>query len=206
VKDMTTTTPSLSRSDRVGMYMTIALGLIGAAAVIYATIARLIEVAPGRNVPVLVPFMNEKAELPIGRDGAMVPVDVDQALVTVAHPAAATQFALVAQPIVIGLATLAVIALLCAFCWNLARGRAFNRSTTRIIFAGAGTVLAGWAIGSLFTTMSVNGALSAVSEYSYDGVLFSTDFTPPIVALALGAIGAGFQIGERLRRDTEGLV
>lgn len=203
---MTTTTPTLSRSDRVGMYMTIALGLVGAASVVYTTIARLIEVAPGRNVPVLVPFINEKAELPIGPDGALVPVDVDQAIVTVAKPAAATQFALVAEPIVIGLALLAVIVLLCAFCWNLARGRAFDRSTTRIIFAGAGTVLAGWAIGSLFTTMSVNGALSAVSEYSYEGVLFSTDFTPPIVALALGAIGAGFQIGERLRRDTEGLV
>lgn len=203
---MTITAPTLSRSDRVGMYATIVLGLIGAAGVVWTTITRLVEVAPGRNVPVLVPFMDETAELPIGPDGALVPVAVDQAVVIVPQPAAATQFALVAEPIVIGLSLLVSIVLLCAFCWNLARGRAFHRGTTRIIFAGAGTVLAGWALGSLFTTMTINGALSAVSEYSYEGVLFSTDFTPPIVALALAAVGAGFQIGERLRRDTEGLV
>lgn len=203
---MTPTTPSLSRSDRVGMYMTIALGVVGAAAVVWTTIARILEVASGRDVPVLVPFIDETAELPIGPDGALVPVAVDQAVVVVPQPAAATQFALIAEPIVVGLSLLAAIVLLCLFCWNLARGRAFHRSTTRIIFAGAGTVIAGWALGSLFTTMTVNGALSAVSEYSYEGVLFSTDFTAPIVALALGAVGAGFQIGERLRRDSEGLV
>ena len=203
---MDTTTSSLSRSDRVGMYLTIVLGAIGAAAVLWTTVARLLEVAPGRDVPVLVPFTGESAKLPIGPNGALVTVDVEQATVVVPHPAPATQFALVAEPIIIGLALLVSIVLLCLFCWNLARGRAFHRSTTRIIFAGAGTVLAGWAVGSLFTTMSVNGALSAVSEYSYDGVLFSTDLTQPIVALALGAVGAGFQVGERLRRDTEGLV
>lgn len=203
---MTTTSPTLSRSDRIGMYMTIALGALGAVAVLWVTISRLVAVAPGRDVPVLVPFVGESATLPIGPGGSAVPVDVDQAVVVVPQPAVATQFALVAEPIVIGLAALIGIALLCAFCWNLARGRAFHRSTTRIIFAGAGTVLAGWALGSLFTTMTVNGALSAVSEYSYDGVLFSTDFTQPVVALALAAVGAGFQIGERLRRDTEGLV
>ena len=203
---MTTTTPTLSRSDRVGMYMTIALGAVGAAAVLWSTVARILEVAPGRDVPVLVPFMDETATLPIGPDGALVPVSVDQAVVTVDRPAAATQFALVAEPIVVGLSLLAAIVLLCLFCWNLARGRAFHRSTTRIIFAGAATVIAGWALGSLFTTMTVNGALSAVSDYSYEGVLFSADFTPPVVALALDAIGAGFQIGERLQRDTDGLV
>lgn len=202
----TTTVPSLSRSDRIGMYFTIVLGLVGAAAVLWTTITRLIEVIPNRDVPVLVPFSGETAELPIGPDGALVTADVQQATVIVPEPALATHFALIAEPIVVGLALILSIGLLCAFCWNLARGRAFHRSTTRIIFAAAGTVLAGWAIGSLFTTMTVNGALSAVSEYSYEGVLFSTDLAPPIIALALGAIGSGFQIGERLRRDTEGLV
>lgn len=203
---MTVTTPSLSRSDRIGMYATIVLGVIGAASVLFATVTRIIEVAPNRDVPVLVPFTGETAQLPIGPGGALVTVEVDQATVIVPEPAVATHFALVAQPIVIGLALLLSIALLCLFCWNLARGRAFHRSTTRIIFAAAGTVLGGWVLGSLFTTMSVNGALSAVSEYSYEGVLFSTDVVPPIVVLALSAIGAAFQIGERLRRDTEGLV
>jgi len=203
---MTYAAPSLSKSDRIGMYATIVLGLIGALSVLWATVARVLEVAPNRDVPVLVPFSGEAAQLPIGPDRAMVSVDVDQATVIVPEPALATHFALVAQPIINGLTLLVAIALLCLFCWNLTRGRAFHRSTTRLIFAAAGTVIAGWVLGSLFTTMSVNGALSAVSEYTYDGVLFSTDFAPPVVALALSAIGAAFQIGERLQRDTEGLV
>lgn len=203
---MDTTRAALSQSDRIGMYVTIALGVIGGVAALWATISRVIEVAPGRDVPVLVPFSGETAQLPIGPDGALMPVAVDQATVIVAQPAMATQFALVAEPIVIGLAIILSIGLLCAFCWNLARGRAFHRSTTRIIFAAAGTVLAGWTLGSLFTTMTVNGALSAVSDYGYDGVLFSTDLVPPMIALALGAVGAAFQIGERLRRETDGLV
>ena len=71
---------------------------------------------------------------------------------------------------------------------------------------GAAVLTVGWVFGSLFTTMSVNGALAAVSDHTYDGVLFSTDFTAMFGLLALGVVGAAFQIGERLQRDTEGLV
>lgn len=200
------TPTSLSRSDRIGMYATIVLGAIGAAVTIWVTITRLTEVLPGRDIPVLVPFVGESATLPIGPDGAAMPVEVDQAIVTVADPAAATFFALVAQPIVVGLAILAGILLLCLFCFNLARGRAFAASTVRIVFLGTGVLLVGWVLGSLFETMSVNGALSAVSDYSYDGVLFQTDFSAAFGVLALGAIGAAFQVGHRLQRETEGLV
>jgi uncharacterized membrane protein YeaQ/YmgE (transglycosylase-associated protein family) len=203
---MSTATTSLSRSDRVGMYGTIVLGAIGAAVTVWVMITRLAEVLPGRDIPVLVPFVGETATLPIGPGASAVPVEVDQAVVTVADPAAATYFALVAQPIVVGLAILAGILLLCLFCFNLARGRAFARSTVRVLFIGTGVLLAGWVLGSLFQTMGVNGALSAVSDYEYDGVLFQTDFTAAFGVLVLGAVGAAFQIGHRLQRETEGLV
>ena len=203
---MNTAATALSRSDRIGMYATIVLGAIGAIVTVWAAITRLAEVLPGRDIPVLVPFVGETATLPIGPGGAEVPVEVDQAIVTVADPAAATLFALVAEPIVVGLTILAGILLLCLFCFNLARGRAFAASTVRILFIGTGVLLVGWVLGSLFRTMGVNGTLSAVSDYQYDGVLFQTDFTVVFAILALGAIGAAFQIGHRLQRETEGLV
>jgi hypothetical protein len=203
---MTTPATTLSRSDRIGMYATIALGALGAIGTVWATIYRLSEVLPGRDIPVLVPFVGETAQLPIGPDGALIDVAVDRATVIVPEVAAATQFALVAEPIVHALAILAGILLLCLFCLNVARGRAFSRANVRIIFAGTAVLLAGWIVGSLFTTMTVNGALSAISDYGYEGVLFETDLAPAFAVLALGAVGAAFQIGHRLQRETEGLV
>lgn len=202
-----TTTPTvLSRADRIGMYGTIAVAAAAAAATTWGAVARLAEVIPGRDVPVLVPFLGETAPLPIGPDGAPIDVQVEQAIVTVPRPAPATQFALVAEPIVHGLAIVAGIALLALLCWNLARGRAFARANVRIVFWGAGVLTAGWFLGSLLTTMTVNGALSAVSDYGYDGITFSTNWAVPFAILAIAAVGAAFQVGERLQRDTEGLV
>lgn len=203
---MGTPSTTLSRSDRIGMYATVVLGAIGAVVTVWTAVTRLAEVLPGRGIPVLVPFVGETATLPIGPDGAPVPVDVDQAIVTVDEPAPATLFALIAEPIVTGIAILAGIVILCLFCVNLARGKAFAASTVRLVLVGTGVLLAGWFLGSMFHTMGVNGALAAVSDYTYEGVLFQTDFGVIFAVLALGAIGAAFQIGHRLQRETEGLV
>ncbi|WP_395245747.1 hypothetical protein ACGGZK_08040 [Agromyces sp. MMS24-K17] len=200
------TETALDRGDRLGMYLTIGIGAVAIGATAWAAVARLVEVLPGRDIPVLVPFVGERAELPIGPNGAPVTVDVDQAIVTVPKPAAATWFALVAEPIVVALALIAAIVLLGLLAWNLARGRAFTRANTRIIWWGSAALTAGWALGGLFRTMGVNGALSAVSDYTYDGVLFSTDWAPFFAILVLAVFGAAFGIGERLQRDTEGLV
>lgn len=199
-------TTGLSRSDRTAMYATVGLAALGVLGVAWGSVHRLLEVLPGTDVPVLVPFVGERAEMPIGLDGAPVDVEVVQGVVTVPQPAAATQFALVAEPVVSGLAGVAAIALLALFAWNVAQGRAFSRANVRIVWGATIALMAGWILGGLFTTMGVNGALSAVSEYTYDGVLFATDWTAFWGILALGAIGAAFQIGERLQRETEGLV
>lgn len=196
----------LRTSDRVGMYLTIVIAAIAVVATVWSAVARLVEVLPGRDVPVLVPFVGETAALPIGPDGAAVEAAVEEAIVTVPSPAAATQFALVAEPIVVGLAVVSGIVLLAMLCWNLAGGRAFTRANTRIIWWGSAVLTGGWLFGTLFQTMSVNGALSALSEYSYDGVTFSTNWAPFFAVLVLAVIGAAFQVGERLQRDTEGLV
>ena len=59
------------------------------------------------------------------------------------RPAPATQFALVAEPVVHGIAIVAGIALLALLCWNLARGRAFAVQGAAIQGAGMFGYLAG---------------------------------------------------------------
>ncbi|MEI5583896.1 MULTISPECIES: hypothetical protein [unclassified Agromyces] len=196
----------LDRSDAIGMYATVGIAAVAVVATVWNVVLRLGEVVAMRDVPVLVPFLDEPAELPIGPAGAPVTVGVDQAVVTVPEPAAATGFALVAEPLVHGAAVVAGVVLFALFCWNLARGRAFSRGNVRIVLWGAGVLAAGWLLGSILTTMTVNGALSAVSDYTYEGITFSTDWAVPFAILALGAVGAAFQVGARLQRDSEGLV
>ena len=51
----------LDRSDTIGMYATVGIALIAVVATIWQVVLRLGEVLPGRNVPVLVPFIDETA-------------------------------------------------------------------------------------------------------------------------------------------------
>ena len=125
---------------------------------------------------------------------------------TVADPAPATAFALIAEPLVHGAAIITGAVLFALFCWNLARGRAFSRANVRIVLGGVGVLAVGWLVGTILTTMTVNGALAAVSDHTYEGITFSTDWAIPFAILAVGAVGAAFQVGARLQRDTEGLV
>lgn len=200
------TSPGIDRSDRTALYVTVATAVVAAVATAVATALRLVEVIPNRDVAIVVPLAGETADLPIGPDGTAVQVAVEEATVVVPHVAPATHFALIAEPIVIGLAIIGAILLLAAFCLNIARGRTFARGNVRLIFIAAGVLLGGWVLGGLFTTMAGNGALAAISDRQSDGIAIRTDLLPVFAILALGAIGAAFQVGERLQRETEGLV
>ena len=199
-------TAPLKRSDRISLYLSAAIAIAAIAAGGAATVTRLAEVAPGHDIPVLVRLEDEQSALPIGPDGAMVTVDVETATVVVADPAPATLFALWAQPIAQFLVITAAMVIAAAFMVRLARGRAFERGTARLAYAGGSVVAGGWFIETMLTNMTTNGALSAVSNYTYEGALFEVGLGPFIAVLVIAAVGVALQIGERLQRETEGLV
>lgn len=199
-------TRSLDRSDRVGMYMSIVLVAIGAALTVYGAVQRLSEVAAGGAIPVLVPLAGETADLPLGPDGSLVSAQVETAIVHVSDPAVATLFALWAQPIWSVVFIIAGLVLAAMFFLRLARGKAFNHGAARLALIGAGVILVGWFGNTILTNMTTNGALSRLSDYSYDSIVFEVSFLPVLGVLLIAAIGAALQIGERLQRDTEGLV
>ena len=200
------TSRSLDRADRIGMYMSIVLVAIGAGLTIYSAIERLREVAGGDATPILVPLAGETAELPLGPEGSLVQAEVETAVVHVSDPAPATLFALWAQPIWGSVFIIAGLVVAAMFFLRLARGRAFTTGAARLAFVGAGTLLVGWFGLSMLTNMTTNGALSALSDYSYDSVIFEVSLAPVLAVLVLAAIGTALQLGERLQRDTEGLV
>ncbi len=196
----------LDKADRIGMYGSVAIVLIGIGIAIASAVARLREVWSGQDVPVAVPLRGETAALPLGPDGANVQATIEVATVVVPDPAPATLFALYAQPIWGVLVISAGLIVAAMFFLRLARGRAFTTGAARLAFIGAGIVTVGWFGSNLLSNMTINGAMSAVSDYTYEAVTFEVELTPVIGVLVLSAIGAALQLGERLQRETEGLV
>ncbi len=195
-----------SRSDRIGLYITVAVAAIVIVASVVGAIARLVEIGNGEDSTVTVPIDHEPITLPIGPGGSAYPAEALTATVSVADPAPATTFALWAEPIfgAVGISALAVIGALLLL--RVAAGRIFERAAIRLFYIGVG-VLAVWFVGSaILTNMATNGALSAISDYGYDSITFEVGVAPFLVFLALGGVGAALETGTRLRAETEGLV
>jgi len=196
----------VDKGDRLGLYLTVGFAAVGIVGAIVSTVAPLIEVAPGHDIPVLVPLTGQVAMLPVGPGGAPFEAAIETGTVVVADPAPATLFALWAQPIALGLAASACLVLVAMFCLRLARAQVFDRGTARLAIIAAGVVTVGWVANTVFTNMSTNGALAAVSAGTYDSALFAVNLGPAIAVFALAAIGTALQIGERMQRETAGLV
>lgn len=196
----------LKRSERIALYVSAGIAIAAIAAGAAGTVLRLVEVAPGHDIPVLVPLSNEQAALPLGIDGAPVTVDVETATVVVADPGSSTLFALWARPIAQLLVIAATMAIAAAFMVRLAKGRAFEPGTARLAYAGGGVIAGGWFVDTVLTSVTTNGALASVSDQGRESMLFEITLGPALAVLIIAAVGVALQIGERLQRETEGLI
>lgn len=204
--ETTRTQSPISRSDRAGLWGTIVIGAVAAANTLVTMVARIIEIIPNQNVPVTAAFVDTPATLPVGVDGAAVPVVVEQAIIRVSDMPAITLVALLLEAIITALATVVAIACVGLFSRNLIRGRAFDRANVRLIGAASAIILVGWTLGSLFRTMGANGASAVLSNGAAANTSFPVDYGIIAAVASLAVIGAAFQLGGRLQRDTEGLV
>ena len=193
-------------SDRLALRISVGVAAVGAIITVAAAIARLSEVAAGHDIPVTVLLSETSVGLPLGPNGADVTATVDTATILVNDPEPATLFALWAEPIWLALAVLAGLWLATVFFLRIARGEIFTRGASRLALAGGLVFAAGWAGSLLFSTMSANGALAAVSDGTYDQISMFVSLTPILVILFLGGLGSALQIGEKLQRETAGLV
>jgi hypothetical protein len=175
-------------------------------AVLVSLVGRVTQILPNQNVPVTVPFDQTSTTLPIGPSGAETAVSVAQGIIRVSGMPGITLGSLLLGAIVPAATAIALVALFGAFCFNMSRGRVFVAANVRLTLWAGGTLLAGWALTSLFTTMGVNGAFATLSNHSYDNVRFAVDYSPLFAAVAVLLISGAFQTGIRLQRDAEGLV
>lgn len=197
---------AVSTGDRLALYLTIGSGATVAIFTVILFIARTVEILTNHNVPVLASFMGTTAKLPLGPNGALMPVEIEQGSIEVSGMPAITIVALILAAATTALSSCALIICFCLFCRNILAGRAFGRSNNRLILAAAIAVTVGWGLGAIFTTLGVNGAFATLSNNSYANFSLELPFTPLLVVFALGVIGVAFQMGGKLQRETEGLV
>lgn len=193
-------------SSRTDIATTMVVGGIAAIAIIVALVLRLAEVLPNRSVPVRVWLDGEQAVLPVGSSGARVPVSVEGGTILVSGLPGITLTSVALEAAVPALAAVAIIACVLLLCRNLLSGRAFSPGNTRLVTAISLLIASGWALSLLFTTMANNGAVAAMSGGELDSATLQVDWVPVLASMAVGAVAAAFRRGERLERDTDGLV
>lgn len=198
----------LSRGDTVGFVLFLVGGVAIAVAAVVQTIIDLVRVLPNRDVTLLAPFVATEAQAPLGPDGSPVSVQLDSAAVTVASLQAPSLVALVVSHVVFAVATVTVTALLLVLCFGILRGRIFSRVHTALVTTAGLVALAGMYLVPFFHNMAVNGALALLSNGTYDRAVVGTVdvFALFTVAFVVALAGTAFAVGDRLQRDTEGLV
>jgi hypothetical protein len=104
----------------------------------------------------------------------------------------------------------AIAASVALIAWRLLRGRAFRRSLSlTVTFSGAillvGGLLSG-GVGMLADWMAADQLNGGVSRGGFWPLIGTVDGTPLGIGVCLLLVGLAFEYGERLQRETEGLV
>ncbi len=199
--------PSLSRGDAAALWLFIGAGIASFLYVLIRGIARVVELLRNTDVSVPAVFSSTPATAPLGVDGSPVTVELDRATLTVDALPIASVGAGILEVATVVIATGATVILLSLLCSELFRGRIFSRRNTRLVTAAGLTVLAGLILAPFFGNMVANGAFARLSEQTFDNVVISVNLSVLIGATFVAAfLTSVFAVGDRLQRETEGLV
>ncbi|CAH0253937.1 hypothetical protein SRABI76_03313 [Microbacterium oxydans] len=202
----TSKTGSLSRGDAAALIGFCIAGLAIATFVVVFSILRIIELARGVDVPVLVVFTDTPVQIPLA-DGDSVTGALDRAMLTASSlPPIATGAGIIGQ-VVQAVTIVAVIGCLILLARSILSGRVFSRRNTVLVMTAGLTGLVGFAAVQFFDNMLANATVAVVTDNRIDNAVISVEpFTFILAAFILSVIGTVFVIGERLQRETEGLV
>lgn len=197
----------LSRGDKAGL---VGFCIAGVAIAVYFTVyatLRIIELARGTDVPVLVEFHGNPVQVPLAENGTEVTIGLDRATLTASDlPGIATGAGIIGQVVQI-VTILAVVGCLILLARSILSGRVFSRRNTVLVMGAGITGLVGYAAVQFFDNMLSNATVAAVTDNGIDNAVISVEpFTFVLAAFIIAVIGTAFVIGDKLQRETEGLV
>ncbi len=197
---------SLGRADRSALWFSVAVVSLGAVVTVASAIARIVEIASGAEVPVTAELSGQTAPLTLGPDGSEVDAVVETATVMLHDPSGGVLAALYAQPVWWALTVTTGLVLAGALLVLLARGRAFAGRASRFVYVGALVLAVGWFGNVVLDAVVTGAAIDSISDGTSASWALEIDLVPFLGILFLGALGGAFQVGERLHKETEGLV
>lgn len=208
---MTSTPPTkqgtLSRGDTGALIAFCIAGVAIAAFITISSISRILTLISGGTVPVMVEFVDQPVEAPLGAGGADITLELDRAALSAPSlPAIAVTTGVIGQVLQI-ITIVVVIGCLMLLARSILSGAVFGRRNTRLVMIAGLTGLFGYAAVQFFDNMLANAAVASVTDNALDHAVISVEpFTFILAAFIISVIGTAFVIGDRLQRDTEGLV
>ena len=203
----TTRTGTVSTGDRAGIWVFVILGAALAAWAVVSAVGRILQVAGGRDVPVFAQFAWTPVDAPIGGEGAAVPVEMMSGWLTVPTLSGAGITIIVLQQVLAALLSIAFAVCLVRLSWAVLRDRIFSRRNTILV-----TVAGFIGIAYLFAVpfLGTMAAGEAFAQLDADRIGFPVQGSDFAVFLFAGFVAAlastVFAVGDRLQRDTKGLV
>jgi len=196
---------ALSTGDTVSLALFVIAGMAIAAWTAWNVIVRIADLVGGGPVEVLVEFIGAQADAQVG--ATVLPVELDRGVITVEGLGAAGVVPGVLGQIAFGATVVIVVGCLVALSRNILRGRVFGRANTRLVAVGGGVGLVGAAASRFFDNMLANAAMAHAIDGPFDTAVISVEpFTFVLAAFAISVVGSAFVVGDRLQRETEGLV
>lgn len=205
----TATSPSgLDRADVFALwFFTVVTGVVGIIALCSA-------------VPQIVSLFGDEIAVSVSASAA-IPADAatgsasivsgqfDSAALVVTGIDLWPRIALAASAAVTALSSFAVAATIVALCRAILVGRPFVRSMTWLLSTASIVLIGGSVIGlglNTFAMFSIAEALNPDPVEAVFPLASEYDFAPLLIGLVLGAVATAFHLGQKMQRDTEGLV
>lgn len=196
---------ALSRGDTVSLALFVIAGVAIAAWTIWNVGVRIAELVGGGPIDVLVQFLDTRVDARIGN--TTLPVALDQGVIAVEGLGAMGVVPGVLGQIAFATTVIVIVACLIALSRNILRGRVFGKGNTRLAAIGGAVGLIGAAAAHFFDNMLANAAMAHAIDGPFDTAVISVEpFTFVLAAFALAVVGTVFVVGDRLQRETEGLV
>ena len=194
-----------TRSD---VWFTLALAVVGIVGTLWQVIDRLLEIVPNRDVPVDVQMATSRQSIAIDGVGDAVPADIDSFTVHVSDLPPGTFIAAIGAAVVPAVTVITVLVCLAWLLRNIGSGQFFSPRNTRLVTTAALVTVIGWLLTTVLDTAAANGALALLSppDRANFTVSMSVSFLYLFAAMVAGCVAAAFHTGERMQRDSEGLV